>query len=365
VVGEAGCAGHLSCGKCVIENMATRNPFVSDKELLDYSDGHLLYEIEMFHWLASILPGKKESNECSAFVESYALHLRNLIDFFYTEPTDDDVVAKYFYDDPSKWNPGPKSPALDIAKKRANKEVSHLTKARMNVTPTDKLWWTDNLFSDIQKVAQSFLAGASPKKLGPKVTAFITAHYNAPTATTLLPSEYSPRTNVTAHITTVSLGPPLKPRTSTPTLSPTSPKTYYRGKFQGWFLIVLGLLMTTAVLALLAAPKNEHLRELAVAIGRINDFGIGLVNTGLQILYACDKGNVAGAVGMLAAYLLQTVGTGVGLLKKRTFGLLLLLLLAVRAVAQSYLTSIALVSLVFTFGSLPYYYKRRREFRIP
>jgi hypothetical protein len=114
--------------------MATKNPFNSDKELLDYSGEHLLYEIEMFRWLASELPGKKESNECSAFVESFALHLRNLIDFFYTEPFDDDVVAEYFYDDPSKWGRATTAtpPVLLAAKKRADKEVSHLTKTRLH-----------------------------------------------------------------------------------------------------------------------------------------------------------------------------------------------------------------------------------------
>jgi hypothetical protein len=187
--------------------MATKNPFVNDKELLDYSDEHLLYEIEMFRWLASELSGKEASNECSALVESFALHLRNLIDFFYTEPFDDDVVAEYFYDNPSKWSRGTTPAVLRAAKQRADKEANHLTKARMNVTPTDKIWKTGEVYSEIQKVARKFVAGASRKKLGPKVVAFITAHYSAPTATILPASEYGARTNVSAHIITVSLGP--------------------------------------------------------------------------------------------------------------------------------------------------------------
>jgi hypothetical protein len=201
------------CWTCLLRkahhriDMATKNPFVSDKELFDYSDKHLLHEIEMFRWLASELPGKEASNECSAFVESFALHLRNLIDFFYAEPFDDDVVAEYFYDDPSKWRRGTTPPVLRAAKKRADKEANHLTKARMNVTATDKIWRTAELYVEIQKVAQKFEAEASRKKLGPKVIAFITAHFSGPTATILSASDYSPRTNVSAYSTTVSLGP--------------------------------------------------------------------------------------------------------------------------------------------------------------
>jgi hypothetical protein len=197
--------------------MATKNPFVDDKELLAYSDEHLLYEIEMFRWLASELPGKKESNECSAFLESFALHMRNLIDFFYTEPFDDDVVAEYFYDDPSKWGRAtrPTPPVLLAAKKRADKEVRHLTKTRLHVAPTDKGWRTGNLYSEIQKVAQLFAAGASQKKLSPKVIAFINSHYNAPTATILLGSDYGARTNVAVYDFSIvsGFGPTVKRRT--------------------------------------------------------------------------------------------------------------------------------------------------------
>jgi uncharacterized membrane protein YedE/YeeE len=97
----------------------------------------------------------------------------------------------------------------------------------------------------------------------------------------------------------------------------------------------------------------------------VNDLGLGLVNIARETLLRCKNGDVAGAEGMLVAYLFQTVGTGIGLLKKRGFGLVLFLLLAVRAVGQSYVTLVAPVALAFTLGSLPYYYKRWREFRLP
>lgn len=147
--------------------------------------------------------------------------------------------------------------------------------------------------------------------------------------------------------------------------STVSPKPYRWGKCQGWSLIILGLMMTATVLTFLIAPKNGHVREFAAAFAQVNDFGLGLVNLARETLVRCDTGDVGGGLGMLAAYLLQTVGTGVGLLKKRMFGLVLFLLLAVRAVGQSYVASPSLVALAFTLGSWPYYYKRWREFRIP
>jgi len=43
-------------------------------------------------------------------LESFAIHLGNLIDFFYTEPgnaRNDDLVAADFLDSPGTWNLGP------------------------------------------------------------------------------------------------------------------------------------------------------------------------------------------------------------------------------------------------------------------
>jgi hypothetical protein len=132
-----------------------------------------------------------------------------------------------------------------------------------------------------------------------------------------------------------------------------SPKSYRWGKFQGWLHIVLGLVMAGTVFAFLSAPNNRQIRAFALRFSQASDFG-------REILLRLDSGDVGGGLGMLTAYLLQTVGTGIGLLKKRAFGLVLFLLLTVRAVA-----SVSLVPLAFTLGSLPYYYKRWREFRIP
>ena len=76
-------------------------------------------------------------------LESFAIHLRNLIDFFYTPPNharNDDLVAADFFDPPTSWNPGPISKSLSDARERANKEISHITYKRKSATdPTETL----------------------------------------------------------------------------------------------------------------------------------------------------------------------------------------------------------------------------------
>src|ERR1017187_4421241 len=100
------------------------NPAMTDQQLIDFSREHLLHELTMFWELAEILPVREASTETSAFVESYCVHLRSLIDFFYREGIKDDLPAKFFPATPPPWNPA--EPAiLTTAHERANKELSH------------------------------------------------------------------------------------------------------------------------------------------------------------------------------------------------------------------------------------------------
>lgn len=77
----------------------------------------------------------------NALLESFALHVRNLIDFLYAEnPSSDDVYAGDFFpckEDWAKIRPQI-TPLLEKVKKRANKEVSHLTYSRIEVNQEEK-----------------------------------------------------------------------------------------------------------------------------------------------------------------------------------------------------------------------------------
>jgi hypothetical protein len=172
---------------------------LSDQQFLDYSGEHLLYEIQMLRFVVSKIPTLTAGVDLSAFLESFAIHLRNLTDFFYDqEPQPDDVVAADFYDDPGKWNTSI-SLTLATAQTRANKEVSHLTLRRKDGGDPDKPWPVLDLYQEIRTVAQTFVAGASPKKLHPRVTEFINFFYT-PMAAVLADSTYGPMTNTSVAV---------------------------------------------------------------------------------------------------------------------------------------------------------------------
>jgi hypothetical protein len=71
-----------------------------------YSKDHLLYEVEMFFRVGHLLmTGQFQTSQPeiaivlhNAIIESFVLHLRNLLDFFYTPPRKTDVGATMFYD---------------------------------------------------------------------------------------------------------------------------------------------------------------------------------------------------------------------------------------------------------------------------
>lgn len=131
-----------------------------------------MHELSMLWELADILPKRKASTETSAFVESFGVHLRNLIDFFYREAHGDDVTAQDFLDATTTWKPA--EPAtLTKAHQRANKELSHLTQARISGSPPEKAWDTVALLKDIDAIAKDFATKASGKKLHAKVREFL------------------------------------------------------------------------------------------------------------------------------------------------------------------------------------------------
>ncbi len=177
--------------------MPTRIAY-TDQQLLDYSEEHLLYELHIFRWVAENLPSEK-GFLLSALLESFAIHLRNLIDFFYTRPEDarnDDLIAADFFDSPSSWNPGAIPKSLNDARERANKEVSHITYKRKGATDPTKPWPVADLFNEVHAVAEKFAAGASSKKLHPIVKTWLRS--DAKAAAVLLTSASTTTSNTAA-----------------------------------------------------------------------------------------------------------------------------------------------------------------------
>jgi hypothetical protein len=131
-----------------------------------------MHELSMFWELAEILPGKGGSTETSAFIESFGIHLRNLIDFFYHRGNRDDVTAWDFIDATNTWDPEMPD-TLKKAHGRVNKELTHLTQARIGGSPPRKEWDTVVLIKEIKAIAKKFAAKASHNKLHPKTLEFL------------------------------------------------------------------------------------------------------------------------------------------------------------------------------------------------
>jgi hypothetical protein len=88
----------------------------------------------MWQWSAYRLgefdPEQRDTPERNAVIESYLLHLRNLIEFFRaTELRSDDVVALQYV---PNWTVGHHAPTLERAWVSLNKRLNHITTERLN-----------------------------------------------------------------------------------------------------------------------------------------------------------------------------------------------------------------------------------------
>jgi hypothetical protein len=152
--------------------MAKRIP-LTDRELLDYSKEHVVYELWMFCTVGQALTAPLQMTEAlrNALIESFVIHLRNLIDFFYPgQVQSDDVVAAEFFENSDDWpNLSSISPVLSNARTRAHKEVSHLTRKRFAGTPPEKGWEIPELMCEMKAVLDQFHAQLHQRKCMPQL----------------------------------------------------------------------------------------------------------------------------------------------------------------------------------------------------
>lgn len=193
----------------------------TDQQLLDYSGEHLLYELQMFHWVADNLPSTK-GFELSAMLESFAVHLRNLIDFLYDKPQDahrDDLIAADFLDPATPWDPGQITNTLDEARQRANKEINHITYKRKSGGDPTKPWPVADLFNEVNALCKKFGATASDKKLNPEVVKWLAAGPDIQGVMIKVASTSTSNTaavSVTQNVKSGSAGAPGSNKSSTP-----------------------------------------------------------------------------------------------------------------------------------------------------
>lgn len=129
--------------------LMSANPCPSLSDLHDIV-AHLEYEYRMLWSTASLLsryqdmPALSDDNQDAAnsFLESFAVHARNLKEFFFHSPSEDNVRAEHFFSDPEVWKKGrlPMPTEIKEIDRLANKQISHLTYARVALNDDERTW---------------------------------------------------------------------------------------------------------------------------------------------------------------------------------------------------------------------------------
>jgi hypothetical protein len=146
----------------------------SPEFLRSYCDEHLWYEVSMFFHTGRSLPFGAMSPavewNINAVLESFVIHLRNLLDFFYPvgKPRKTDVVAAEYFEGNDLTPDFPtESPLLLAAKLRAHKHVSHLTTERIAGSAPEKAWHPEPLMVEMALLLRLFTERALAEKLSP------------------------------------------------------------------------------------------------------------------------------------------------------------------------------------------------------
>jgi hypothetical protein len=135
----------------------------------------LHYEVQMLLGSAQGLDSETtaEGTLHNALVESFAIHLRNMLDFLWPDKLkreSDWVIAADFFPSPSDWEklrPEISQQLLD-SRVRAAKEIAHLTYTRPTVDPEQKDWDVRQIANEVTRVVEKFIRHVPMQFLGPK-----------------------------------------------------------------------------------------------------------------------------------------------------------------------------------------------------
>jgi len=122
---------------------------------------HIVYEIMMFNGTSIKLhSGIQDQFEINTLLESFAVHSRNLFDFFYTENRyKDDILANDFIIKKKEFkSKRTKKRILENLTNKANKQIAHLTYSRNNYNRSTKGWSVSAITKNMNKTILSFLS---------------------------------------------------------------------------------------------------------------------------------------------------------------------------------------------------------------
>ncbi len=105
-----------------------------------------------------------------AFLESFTVHARALVGFFFsTAGRDTDVLAIDFFADPATWQascrPDTIPPALSTVGFRVGKEIAHLTYDRLEIEPEAWKWNVTAMREAMTPIVRDFATRVPPEHL--------------------------------------------------------------------------------------------------------------------------------------------------------------------------------------------------------
>jgi hypothetical protein len=139
----------------------------TDKELIA-AYARFSYEWGMFTTLANGLSSGVfgENNPLGdAVIDSFILHTKTLMDFFYSKdnPRPDQVIAEDFFPSPETWQElRPKKTELikaveaRMAEARIAQESARLTYTKQDTIPGDRLWYLIPIINELSNVFNIF-----------------------------------------------------------------------------------------------------------------------------------------------------------------------------------------------------------------
>jgi hypothetical protein len=151
----------------------------SRNELVENSREHLQHEIGMLFGTALLFPqlGTQSDDVLrNAVVESFAIHLRNIIAFLYEKPKrQEGLVAEHYVRDVQAWRTarGPQGALLKKARSRADREIAHLTTRRFFGNPPEKRWEAVLILRVVTPLLRTFRAHAQEDRIHPQVLQLI------------------------------------------------------------------------------------------------------------------------------------------------------------------------------------------------
>ena len=145
------------------------HPERDDLELSEMARRHLAYEIKMVRETANALRGKGIGPRSfrNAMLETFLIHYRNLLDFFYADKKRSlahDVRAADYVIDAKRWRE--RRPRMDKEassnRERVNAQLAHLTYRRLRY---DERNWSDRrMLRQIEELLAAFAAELPPRR---------------------------------------------------------------------------------------------------------------------------------------------------------------------------------------------------------